>query len=177
MRCWCATRGGFTLLEAVVALAVLLGITALVLPSFAGRADRASREQAVRRVELAVGRAQSLARSEGVVIRVMAREGSGWLDGERVGSAQPPTGAAEVLADLPGGCSIVGAEPAGTDGSDGEADAGVALGWAMPDGSFVSAPEVRLIAGEVEATLAIGAWSGRVTSGAWQARDAGREAR
>lgn len=169
MRCWCATRGGFTLLEAVIAFAVLLGISALVLPSFVGRAERSSREQGIRRVGVAVTAAQGVSRREGVVVRVVCPRGTGVIEGEGLpADAGATPGRAEPLAILPAGCSLEGPSAAEEAGEGQGAARGVIVGWALPDGSFVTAPGVRLAHGGLEATLGFGSWTGRVSAGEWQ---------
>lgn len=177
MRRRCAERNGFTLLEVVIALALLVAVSAVTLPMLFARSGRTAWAEARAQIESGVHLAQADARLEGRPFRVEADPGDPCVlrlapipeadefeTGAKAGTAP---GERRFLAALPEACELsAGGEseehaqgaPASKD-----ADGPVLIGWVLPDGGFVQAPDARLALDERAATVNIERWTGRVT--------------
>lgn len=177
MRGRCAERDGFTLLEVVIALALLVAVSAVTLPMLFGRSGRTAWGEARARIESGVHLAQANARLEGRPFRVEADPGDPCVlrlapvpevDASEWGAgAEASSGERRFLAALPEACELsAGSETDGdAEGASAPkaADGAVLIGWVLPDGGFVQAPDARLTLDERTATVTIERWTGRVT--------------
>ncbi len=188
MRGACASRPGMSLLEVAIALAMLVMIAAMVMPSIGPRLDRRVGIEARSRIQIAIGRAQADASLAGEPARVLAvGHDPQQLVSESLAAVEPDetapaaTSARTFLAEMPAGCHIRSAQPApepsepemfGAPRAESSSDTPVLVGWVLPDGTFIHAGDVLLSAPRGDESLALDAWTARV-AGASTGEDAG----
>lgn len=165
---------GLTLLEVVVAVAIVAILSALALPAISGRLGDARLKSAAHQLEAGVISIRAQAQREGNAVALFAAPGrrgmqlvaerveaAGGMAGEGIGGGERESGVSRrVLASLPPGVRINAGDSATAE--DGEADDQMALpgiaedgmerpplrlAVALPDGSVISPGPVSLSAG------------------------------
>jgi len=159
MRRRCAERNGFTLLEAVIALSLLVGMSAIALPMLFARSDRTAWAEARSRIESGVNIAQADARLAGRAFRVESDAGGDCVlrlvpikpvEDEDQPAGEPrasdrgaPEG--EFLSALPTGCSLAASEADEDSSGVGPIAAASSLGNAPKPELTPSVPESVLL--------------------------------
>jgi prepilin-type N-terminal cleavage/methylation domain-containing protein len=162
---------GFTLLEVLVALAVVAVMASLAIPGLWGRMDGAKLNAAARQVEAALVTIRANSQRDGVALELVAIDGPGGvrLRADPLGSGAGEVGAgtlaprpSRVLATLPAGVRIILSVPPPEEDvmlapegqtrragySPGGDELPVKLAVLLPDGSVVATGPFRIGMGE-----------------------------
>lgn len=197
-------RAGMTLVELLIALALMVAVAGLALPNMFAILGRSTAEEGRRQSLGALAGARAEAIGAGEPVRVMAEPaegaggargggGGGWRlraraiapDGGELASAGPEAEgwAPESAAVLPAGWIVLAAPEAGATGATGgdaapvEAVEPVELVIFLPDGGALAPAEgVQFAAGERRFSLTFDRWSGRAALTAERTGEAEEEA-
>jgi type II secretory pathway pseudopilin PulG len=179
-------RGAFSLVEVVIALAILVAIASLVLPSLVARTSGRAEREAIEMTRAACSRASSESQRAGVPVLLAAVSGRDHvrLVGSRVERGDDETGVVRELfsIDLPAGMTI--AMPGALDGggatspgamkptrtSDAAGDEGgmpvpgarVTLTLAFPDGRCAGGDFDLVTSGTKRARFSLSEWTSTV---------------
>lgn len=193
-------RGGFTLIEIMIALALVLALTVISWASLSPLRDRVAMEEATAMVADGVERARSLAANSNQVLEVRASIEATALEiqARTVAAGEDEEGARDGRGGLGEGeerpwsvlVRIVGSfarENPMESGGDGADDAGraafmdgepefVSIGVVLPDGSIVAGVPLRLKDSEGRwSVVRVGTWTTRIEVEAGAALDGGSE--
>lgn len=174
-------RGGFTLLELIVVIVLLVALAGLALPGLFARLAGSTVEAVRTRLEAAGAICRADAQRSGEVVEMSARQerGAVVIRSRAVNPARTDPAAGEVLLELPPGYAVTATPPgratiANQDGpietSPLGAVAGLVLAVFQPDGSGTLPGERFVVVGGTVLELHLTRWSGRMTLAEWIAK-------
>lgn len=161
-----AEARGFSLIEILAVVAILVVVSAVALPALGDRLERARFDAAVSRIDTGLVWARAEAQRRAAALRVVARKTGGvWgLEVEEIRERRSETSGevvrAERFAELGERVEI----ETGVEAEDGEAAAveRVAIGVFLPDGTVMAEGPVRLVGGARSAAIVLNQWTGGV---------------
>ncbi len=169
-------RGGFTLLELIVVIALLVALSGLALPGLLARVAGSTRGAVETRMAAAAMLCRAEAQRRSVSLELAAREAGGQTVVVSRHVALDEDGAPateEVLLELPGGYSITETNPSDTSATKAgagnkEAPAvpsgeGLVLAVFLPDGSAAVPGDRFLVVDETVLQFHIARWMGELT--------------
>lgn len=150
----------FSILEVMVALAIVVALASVVLPSLGARLgdeeQRSTREQI--EVVLAMARQRAIAESRPISVEAMELDGVWRL---REFHADDPEALRETAYALPNGFVLRSAGASEEVESASSASEAISIATFFADGSALASGEVELARGEAAYRLVLGRWSSR----------------
>jgi type II secretory pathway pseudopilin PulG len=184
-------RRGLTIIEVLAVIAVLLAISALLMPGLSGWVESSRADSAVAQIEAGVAAGRAKARESGrpVELRIVA-EGGALVEREDRADGAPTL--ASIVIPLASGARVQSAEdpkehedktpPSGSVGQrEGRPPAQVSaepvvLAVCLPDGTVEAGAPSELVVGARTLGLTIGRWTGSVSASARKAESKERDA-
>ncbi len=166
-------RGGFTLLELIVVIVLLVALGGLALPGLFARLAGSTVEAVRTRMEAASAICRAEAQRSGEVVEMSVREESGSVvvRSRAVNPARIDPAAGEVLLELPAGYTVTESAPGlkavgdqavqaeQEERSPSSSDDGLVLAVFQPDGSGTVPGERFVVVGETVVGVHLARWS------------------